>query len=116
MDLRHNWIEDLGQLDHITQNCRNLEELGFKCNPASTKSNYRTSIFKKLPRLQKLDGLPISEKDSAIVDQGAIEMNQKMIMDYLKTQKKNYQISGNSGSDGKKQAESEAAAGIGHDS
>ena len=106
LDLRHNWIDHLGQLDHITQNCRNLEELGFKCNPASTKSNYRTNIFKRLPGLQKLDGLQISDKDSAKVDQGNIEMNPKMITDYLKTQKKNYQMS----SESRAQAENEAAA------
>ena len=92
LDLRHNWIEDVGQLTHIVQNCTSLEELGFKCNPASTKSHYRASIFKKLPALQKLDGLQLSEKDSSIVDQGAIEMNPTMITNYLKTQKKNYQI------------------------
>ena len=57
LDLRYNWIEDLGQLDHVSANCTNLEELGFKCNPASTKSHYRANIFKKLPALQKLDGL-----------------------------------------------------------
>jgi len=92
LDLRHNWIEDLNQLDHIVQNCTSLEELGFKCNPASTKSQYRASIFKKLPGLQKLDGLQLSQKDSAIVDQGSIEMNPMMIQEYLKTQKKNYVI------------------------
>ena len=75
----------MGQLDHITTYCTSLEELGFKSNPASTKSHYRANIFKKLPALQKLDGLQLSDKDSAIVDQGAIEMNPKMITDYLKT-------------------------------
>ena len=55
LDLRHNWIEDLGELDHIVKNCTNLEELGFKSNPASTKSMYRATIFKKLPALLRLD-------------------------------------------------------------
>ena len=90
LDLRHNWVEDFNQLDHLVDNCTNLEELGFKCNPASTKSHYRASIFKKLPNLKKLDGLQLSEKDSAIVDRGAIDMNPTMISNYLKTQKKNY--------------------------
>ena len=88
LDLRHNWIEDFNQLDHLVMNNSNLEELGFKCNPASTKSHYRASIFKKMPRLKKLDGLQLSEKDSAIVEMGAIEMNPAMITEYLKTQKK----------------------------
>lgn len=68
LDLRHNWIEDLSQLDHIVQNCTALEELGFKCNPASTKASYRPIIFKKLPDLQKLDGLSVTERDQANVD------------------------------------------------
>ena len=106
LDLRHNWIEDLGQLDHIQQHCTSLEELGFKCNPASTKSHYRASLFKKLPGLQKLDSLQLSDKDSAIVEQGALEMNPMMIMGYLKTQKKSYQMA----TEGQQQAESEAAA------
>ena len=71
------------------QNCVVLEEMGLKCNPASTKANYRTIIFSKLPALQKLDGLSLSDRDRATVDQGSIEMNPKMIQDYLKTQKKN---------------------------
>lgn len=45
-----------------------------------------------MPNLQKLDLLNLSEKDSAIVDQGTIEMNQNMITNYLKNQKKNYQM------------------------
>ena len=86
LDLRHNWIEDFNQLDHLVMNCsEHLEELGFKCNPASTKSHYRANIFKKMPRLQKLDGLSLSEKDSAIVERGAIEMNPAMITEYMKS-------------------------------
>jgi Leucine-rich repeat (LRR) protein len=51
LDIRHNWIEDLNCLDHVVQHCTSLEELGFKSNPASTKSRYRATIFKKMPAL-----------------------------------------------------------------
>ena len=61
--MRHNWLEDLNQLDHIVKSCPVLEELGLKCNPATIKSRYRATIFKKLPNLQKLDSLSLTERD-----------------------------------------------------
>ena len=64
--------------------CTSLEELGFKCNPASTKSRYRAIIFKMLPNLLKLDGLSLSERDQSTVDRDQMEMSHEMIQNYVK--------------------------------
>ena len=41
LDLTHNWIADWLQVEHIRLHLSNLKELGMRCNPLSTKSNYR---------------------------------------------------------------------------
>ena len=62
LDLRHNWIADISQVDKIEQCCKALTDLSLKCNPMSSKKNYRTLVFSKMPSLQKLDSKSQDER------------------------------------------------------
>ena len=44
-------------------NCPALKEVSLKCNPLAAKKTYRASVFCKLNRLLKLDGVAFTEKD-----------------------------------------------------
>ena len=51
LDLRHNWIADISCLDKIEQHCKALTDLSLKCNPMSSKKNYRMLVFSKMQSL-----------------------------------------------------------------
>ena len=91
LDLRHNWIADINCVDKIEQHCRSLTELGLKCNPMSSKKSYRAIVFSKMAILQKLDGKGLEEKEAGDNgEQGAKELSYDMIVDQLRSQKKNF--------------------------
>ena len=91
LDLRHNWIADINCVDKIEQHCRSLTELGLKCNPMSSKKSYRAIVFSKMAILQKLDGKGLEEKEAGDSgEQGAKELSYDMIVDQLRSQKKNF--------------------------
>ena len=69
LDLTHNWINDWSQIEHLKVNLPNLKELGMRCNPISTKRNYRPLIFTKLPYIVKLDNQSFNDKDKERVNQ-----------------------------------------------
>jgi hypothetical protein len=89
LDLTHNWIADWLQVEHIRLHLSNLKELGMRCNPLSTKSNYRPQIFTKLSYLQKLDSLSFSEKDKERVNNESKVLSKDLITESLKDQRKN---------------------------
>ena len=84
LDLTHNWIADWSQIDHITNNCPNLKELGLRCNPIATKATYRALVFTRMSYLSKLDGASYSEKDKECVDNEGMPLTVAMILDAVK--------------------------------
>ena len=96
LDLRHNWIADINCVDKIEQHCKSLTELGLKCNPMSSKKSYRQLVFSKMAILHKLDGKGLDEKETGDNgdNAGAKELSYDMIVDQLKSQKKNIQLDG----------------------
>ena len=50
----------------MVQCCKSIKELSLKFNPLSYQMNYRVTIFDLMEGLQKLDGLPLMDKDRAI--------------------------------------------------
>ena len=74
-----NWIQDPTQLEQLKSNCPNLKELGLKCNPIAAKKTYRAMVFLKLPKLLKLDGISLTDRDKAMVRNKSIVLNYTMI-------------------------------------
>jgi hypothetical protein len=62
-NLSNNWISDMDDIYYITNNDIPMVELSLKCNPIAANESYRAAVFKAIPYLKKLDGLPLSEKD-----------------------------------------------------
>lgn len=77
---------------HIAQNCPGLKELGLKCNPLAGKKNYRISVFEQFSGLQKLDTLAITDKDKEQSQSVVKDLTWDIIVEQLRTQKKNIQI------------------------
>ena len=77
---------------HIAQHCPGLKELGLKCNPLAGKKNYRINVFEQFGGLQKLDTLAITEKDKEQSESVMKELTWDIIVDQLRSQKKNIQI------------------------
>jgi len=92
LDLRHNWITEVTQVEHIADTCTNLKELGLKCNPLANKKNYRMLVFNSFKNLQKLDAQAITDKDTETGEQYSKELTWDMVMDHLRSQKKNFQM------------------------
>lgn len=92
LDLRHNWINEIDQVKNLTASCPNLRELGLKCNPLATKKHYRIGVFEKVPGLVKLDNMVVTDKDKAESESVVKELTWDIIVDQLRSQKKNIPI------------------------
>ena len=60
--LRHNQINDFGQLQNL-KNLQNLTTLGLSENPIADSPNYRSTVIQMLPQLKVLDGVEITEME-----------------------------------------------------
>mmetsp|Transcript_8729 Transcript_8729/g.8018 ORF Transcript_8729/g.8018 Transcript_8729/m.8018 type:complete len:356 (+) Transcript_8729:184-1251(+) len=89
LNLVKNWIQDITHLDHLKLHAPQLRQLALKCNPIAAKKSYRAQVFMRLPNLQKLDDISITEKDKEMVKNDFIVLNEEIIFDALKVQKKN---------------------------
>jgi hypothetical protein len=71
--LRKNYISDLGEIRYLS-NCTNLKVLWLSENPVADHKNYRKTVIKVLPNLEKLDDLTITveERENA-------EENEKIV-------------------------------------
>jgi hypothetical protein len=84
LDLRNNWIVDTSSLELLTKCCVNLNELSLLFNPLSTERTYRISIFEYLPKLYKLDGTKLKEKDKEVGKNKCTEITETLIQEHLK--------------------------------
>lgn len=64
LNLSNNWISDMDDIHYMTNNEIPMGELSLKWNPIAANEGYRAAVFKAIPYLKKLDGLPLSEKDT----------------------------------------------------
>jgi hypothetical protein len=92
LDLRYNWIQEIDQVRHIALHCPGIKELGLKCNPLANKKNYRIHVFEQFNGLQKLDLMAITDKDKEQSESVVKDLTWDIIVDQLRSQKKNIQI------------------------
>ena len=67
-----------------------MKELGLKCNPLANKKNYRMMVFNKFQSLFKLDMQTMTDRDKEQGDQMTKELTWDIIVDHLRSQKKNF--------------------------
>lgn len=66
--IRKNNIEELVEICHL-KNLPDLTSLWLLDNPCASENNYRSTVLRNLPRLQKLDNVPVTREE---VQQAAV--------------------------------------------
>ena len=59
-----------------------------RCNPLASKKRYRGLVFKRMPNLHKLDGVPFTEKDKEQIKGETKPLTSDMIFNVVKDQRK----------------------------
>lgn len=63
MDLKHNWISEITQVEQLTLLCPALEQLGLKANPIAAQKLYRQAVCQVVTSVKHLDGSEVKEAD-----------------------------------------------------
>ncbi|XP_005101286.1 dentin sialophosphoprotein [Aplysia californica] len=72
--VRTNQITDLGDV-HYLKNLRKLRSLWLSENPCANTDNYRMTVLRALPNLQKLDNVAVTEEELALAAEEGEELS-----------------------------------------
>ncbi|XP_063424946.1 cilia- and flagella-associated protein 410-like [Mytilus trossulus] len=72
--IRKNKIEDLSEICHL-KTLPNLKNLWLADNPCDQTENYRQTVLKTLPNLQKLDNIAVSEDELAQAQEDGVDLS-----------------------------------------
>ncbi|CAC5407450.1 CFAP410 [Mytilus coruscus] len=78
--IRKNKIEDLSEICHL-KTLPNLRNLWLADNPCDQTENYRQTVLKTLPNLQKLDNIAVSEDELAQAQEDGIDLSLDGVQD-----------------------------------
>ncbi|XP_052093807.1 cilia- and flagella-associated protein 410-like [Mytilus californianus] len=78
--IRKNKIEDLSEICHL-KTLPNLRNLWLADNPCDQTKNYRQTVLKTLPNLQKLDNIAVSEDELAQAQEDGIDLSLDGVQD-----------------------------------
>ena len=87
LNLAHNWIQEISQVQNLVRSCPKLKDLNLKGNPIANLRQYRVQVFGTLSQLETLDGVSQQKSDRESSRQ-EVDLSAEMIHSAVKQIKK----------------------------
>lgn len=83
--IRKNNIKDLSEICHL-KSLPNLRNLWLADNPCDQTENYRQTVLKTLPNLQKLDNIAVTDDDLSQADELGVDLSEDFSQEEVETE------------------------------